>query len=84
MVKKNENYRLIKNHGARAKGRGALSSLFSLVIGKPITVLISVYSDSQPAGQPEKQTWLWRSHHDLKNRNAKTETQKQNSVNKSK
>ena len=40
-----------KNHGARAKGRGALSSIFSLVIGKPITVLILVYSDSQPAGR---------------------------------
>ena len=30
----------------------ALSSLFSLGIGKPITVEISVYSDSRPASKP--------------------------------
>ena len=48
------------------------SSLLSLVIGKPITALISIYQNGQPASQPDKQTWLWRSHHDLRNKILRT------------
>ena len=36
----------------------------------------STWTHGQPASQPDKQTWLWRSHHDLKKEKKEEEKNK--------